>query len=332
MRVLFLTTVAEDSGIHVLSEDIAGELQKKGIKVDIDRGKGKYDLIHIHNALPGNLAYAKIFFPKTPIVYSTNMTQDELMGLVPDFLIGLAKHYLNFFYSQCNAIICCSPKIAKKMKETPFRNNCFYYPNPINVKKFSFDKKKRETFRKKFGLQKKTVLSVGSIQKRKGIFEFAETAERLKQFDFVWAGNIPNVPTLEGRKRIEKIMENKNNNIKFLGFLNREEIVEAYCGCDLFVFPTHAETFGLVIAEAAAVGLPVLIRKLPEFKMFEEFAEMFSTQEEMERKMKKILDCREFYETKKKQSLEHSKKFDLEKYCDWLIGFYNGVLEKKKKE
>lgn len=43
----------------------------------------------------------------------------------------------------------------------------------------------------------------------------------------------------------------------FLGALHGEELASAYASADLFVFPSRTDTFGLVIIEAMASGLPV---------------------------------------------------------------------------
>ncbi len=43
----------------------------------------------------------------------------------------------------------------------------------------------------------------------------------------------------------------------FLGSLAGEELASAYCAADCFVFPSRTDTFGLVVIEALACGLPV---------------------------------------------------------------------------
>jgi glycosyltransferase involved in cell wall biosynthesis len=44
----------------------------------------------------------------------------------------------------------------------------------------------------------------------------------------------------------------------FTGYLQGEDLSQAYASADLFVFPSATETFGIVILEAMASGLPVV--------------------------------------------------------------------------
>ena len=43
------------------------------------------------------------------------------------------------------------------------------------------------------------------------------------------------------------------------------DVINAYNGADVFFMPSYAETFGLVILEALACGVPVVARDIPEF-------------------------------------------------------------------
>jgi glycosyltransferase involved in cell wall biosynthesis len=42
-----------------------------------------------------------------------------------------------------------------------------------------------------------------------------------------------------------------------LGLLSDGEVTQAYSIADVFVFPSHSESFGISIVEAAAAGLPI---------------------------------------------------------------------------
>ena len=45
----------------------------------------------------------------------------------------------------------------------------------------------------------------------------------------------------------------------FTGYLNGTELARAYASSDIFVFPSTTDTFGNVIIEAQAAGLPVIV-------------------------------------------------------------------------
>jgi glycosyltransferase involved in cell wall biosynthesis len=45
----------------------------------------------------------------------------------------------------------------------------------------------------------------------------------------------------------------------FTGYLTGEELAHAYASADIFVFPSISDTFGNVVIEAQASGLPVIV-------------------------------------------------------------------------
>jgi len=57
-------------------------------------------------------------------------------------------------------------------------------------------------------------------------------------------------PSLDG-------IRDKYPEANYLGVLDREELAKVYASADVFVFPSKTDTFGLVLLEAMACGLPV---------------------------------------------------------------------------
>ncbi|MGO9393766.1 MAG: glycosyltransferase [Desulfobaccales bacterium] len=45
----------------------------------------------------------------------------------------------------------------------------------------------------------------------------------------------------------------------FTGYLAGEDLAQVYASCDLFVFPSTTDTFGNVVLEAQASGIPVVV-------------------------------------------------------------------------
>lgn len=50
----------------------------------------------------------------------------------------------------------------------------------------------------------------------------------------------------------------ETKNIRTIGRLSEKELVKAYNLCDIFLFPSRLEGFGLTVAEAMACGKPVV--------------------------------------------------------------------------
>jgi glycosyltransferase involved in cell wall biosynthesis len=65
---------------------------------------------------------------------------------------------------------------------------------------------------------------------------------------------VGNGPYLEEMKSSMKDLP-----VTFTGFLTGEDLAQAYASSDLFVFPSTTDTFGNVVLEAQASGLPVIV-------------------------------------------------------------------------
>lgn len=48
----------------------------------------------------------------------------------------------------------------------------------------------------------------------------------------------------------------------FTGYLTGEDLAAVYASCDLFLFPSTTDTFGNVVLEAQASGIPVIVSDL----------------------------------------------------------------------
>jgi glycosyltransferase involved in cell wall biosynthesis len=52
------------------------------------------------------------------------------------------------------------------------------------------------------------------------------------------------------------------NHVTVVGLVSRDVLLEAYAACDVFVLPSHYESFGLAIVEAMAAGKPVVSSRI----------------------------------------------------------------------
>jgi len=95
------------------------------------------------------------------------------------------------------------------------------------------------------GRVKPMLLSVGRVSSEKGLASLVEFDPDV--YDLVIVGNGPYM------SRAQELLPWAH----FLGYKSGQELVDLYHQADVFVFPSQADTFGLVIIEAMAQGTPV---------------------------------------------------------------------------
>ena len=69
--------------------------------------------------------------------------------------------------------------------------------------------------------------------------------------------DVPGSKLVCGAGPSEESLRARYPNVHWLGFLPRHELAKVYATADVFVFPSRSETFGRVMLEAMACGVPV---------------------------------------------------------------------------
>jgi glycosyltransferase involved in cell wall biosynthesis len=118
---------------------------------------------------------------------------------------------------------------------------------------------------RKFGINRPFVLTVGDLQPRKNhlgllqAFEDVLRAEPKLPHDLVFVGKetwySPELHRAVDRSALR-------DRVHFTGFVEDADLVQFYGACDLFVFPSFYEGFGLPILEAMACGRAVACSRL----------------------------------------------------------------------
>jgi len=118
----------------------------------------------------------------------------------------------------------------------------------------------RSDLRKQWGLNDGTVVFVfsGKFIDKKRPMDFVRAihlAER--RFSKLQALMIGDGPL---RATCEEFAQSHSAQVRFTGFLNQSQIPAAYAACDALVLPSDGgETWGLVVNEAMACGLPAIV-------------------------------------------------------------------------
>jgi glycosyltransferase involved in cell wall biosynthesis len=94
------------------------------------------------------------------------------------------------------------------------------------------------------GLPRPIALFVGRVSYEKNILAFLTTP-------------LPGTKVVCGVGPVERALKAAHPQVHWIGILPRERLARLYAAADVFVFPSHADTFGLVMVEAMACGTPV---------------------------------------------------------------------------
>jgi glycosyltransferase involved in cell wall biosynthesis len=219
------------------------------------------DFTHLHAATPGPMGLAALAAArllKLPLFatyhtaipqYAEHLTGDA--GLV-DFL----WRYLLWFYEQADCIFVPSQSTAEELAEKGIRpDKLRVTPRGVDLKHFHPSKRNGYLEAHHNISEGLKLLYVGRVSKEKNLPLLARTFKSLSQ----QSPDLKLIVVGEGPYYAEMQQELSGTRAVFTGYLTGEDLAAVYASCDLFLFPSTTDTFGNVVLEAQASGLPVIV-------------------------------------------------------------------------
>ncbi|HST70703.1 MAG TPA: glycosyltransferase [Solirubrobacterales bacterium] len=214
--------------------------------------EGAYDLVHV--TAPGPAGIAATLMSRitgVPLIasYHTEIATYAGMRSKDGTLEALTRAGLGAFYSAPGAVLSPSPSADASviaLGADPARVG--RWERGVDLDRFDPGKAEPDAFPGEI-----KVLYAGRLTREKGVDLLAESFlrahERDRRLHLLLAGGGPE----EGELR-----ERLGDRATFLGWLSGEELPRAYASADAFLFCSSTDTYGQVILEAAASGLPVV--------------------------------------------------------------------------
>jgi glycosyltransferase involved in cell wall biosynthesis len=143
---------------------------------------------------------------------------------------------LRAFHRPSHAVMAATPALASELRLRGFRNvvlwsrgvdTALFHPRAVDL-----------------CLPQPVYLSVGRVAVEKNLEAFLDL-------------DLPGTKLVVGDGPARAALEQKYPKAVFLGARHGEELAEIYAAAGIFVFPSKTDTFGLVLLEALASGLPV---------------------------------------------------------------------------
>lgn len=318
-------------GVHTAYLEIARAIQKQpGIKLLVN-SKKPADIIHIHSTGPYGLA--KLLKRKGKKVVSAHIVPNSLV----DAVVGgrglklLAKPYLKSFYKKADLVLAPSAAVAKELERDMKISGVKVFFNYIDTTNYHRTAKDRKKARAELGIKDKqfVVIGNGQVQPLKRFDLFIDLASQNPEIRFFWVGGIPFKAIGAELAKMKRLIKSVPDNLTVTGVVELEDVKKYYHAGDLFVSTSKQETFGVAILEAAASGLPIVIRNIPDFDdTFKPDAALANNDQEFDEQIKKFANMSSAeYQKWVRKSAKIANRFDSQTAAQQLVKYYRELLK-----
>lgn len=272
--MILLSVYLYTGGLRIVQRSGVGQailhqkkiLEKAGIEVDTHLS-GNTTVVHINTVFPDSVLVALwAHWHKVKVVYFAHSTMEDFKCSFrgSNLFAKLFKKWIIFCYGLGDVVLTPTEYSKKLLEKYGLHKNIYSISNGVEIEKFCPDVERKKIFRKKYQLSESeaVVISVGHMIERKGILDYIDLARQFPDVHFFWFGHTSSwmIP-----KKVHDVIKKAPSNLIFTGYIEQEELKNAYCGADLFAFLSKEETEGIVVLEALASKIPVLLRDIPVY-------------------------------------------------------------------
>ncbi len=237
--------------------------------IDKEIRSRKLDILHVHH--PFHIGKLALFAKKklgTPLIFTYHTRYADYARSYVPFLPKLivryvVTHLMRRFMNQCSAITVANESLKLEVIRSGVTVPVYIVPPGIDT--HAFVSGNRSATRKRLGLRASDVvlLYVGRLAKEKNIYFLLQAFTRIAKINpritLLLCGNGLEV------ERIRSFTKRKHLDSRVVLTLHEtpKTIRDIYAAADVFVYASQTETYGRVIVEAMAAGLPVVALRGP---------------------------------------------------------------------
>lgn len=316
-------------GGSVNTKAFAGTAWQWSVSVDTDAidevfSREKFDLLHFHEPWVPVWSRQLVQRSKSANVatmhgrFMDTMTAKTLTTVITPYTKPMIKYF--------DAFTAVSDAAAEYFRTLSARSITMV-PNGIDVKKYQ---------RKPKGLtpdkRHQTILYIGRLEHRKGVSyllkAYAELARENPRLRLILAGTGPDEDKLR-----RYVHEFGLPRVKFTGYVSEDEKIRLLHSADLFCSPAHyGESFGIVLLEAIAAGVPIVAGDNVGYQSVLEHAGAISLVNpkdtiDFSRRLQLMLNETDIRSLWQRWAKKHVKQFVYPKIVDRYEAVYKQALE-----
>jgi glycosyltransferase involved in cell wall biosynthesis/predicted metal-dependent phosphoesterase TrpH len=214
--------------------------------------EGRFDLVHLTAPGPANVMAAltaRILEMPAMGSYHTELGAYAGLRSGTERMRQVMDSAMAAFYGQCLNVLSPSPQTDESLRALGLGDERIArWERGVDISRFDPARRDAGAFPGEI-----KILYAGRLTKEKGVDLLAESFLAARAIDprlhLLLAGGGPEEDVL--RERL-------GDKATFLGWLAGDELPRAYASADIFLFCSRTDTFGQVIVEAGASGLPVV--------------------------------------------------------------------------
>lgn len=217
------------------------------------------DLVHV--ATEGPLGLAALWAGKRLGIPVTTGYHTQFHDFSRHFGLGILAAplmaYFKWFHNTSKATCVPSKKTYNDLQSLGFKR-LYEVGRGVDLERFN-PRHRSEQLRAEWGAhnQHTVLVMVSRLSPEKGVDLVIKSFKALQREQLQRAVKLLIVGDGPDRARLEALAEDSKDDIVFAGSKTGEALSQHYASGDVFVFASQVETFGNVVVEAMASGLPV---------------------------------------------------------------------------
>lgn len=324
------TFTVQGHGVHTAFLEMTRALSMQpDVDIIINKFRRGADITHIHTFGPYSLLHL-LFGPGKKVV-SVHVVPDSLIGSIigAKQLYHIARRYMKFFYNKADLLLAVSGTVENTLRsQLGVTKPIALLYNTVDTKMYATTPADKAAARTALNIAQDAhvIITSAQIQPRKRFDIFCKTAKALPDSHFIWIGGMPFKHFGADYKAMQQLRDDCPPNVCVTGVIDHPNVKQYLQAADVFFLPSEQENHPMAVIEAAATGLPIVVRDIPEYNDTFKKDVLRGTNDTFAAIIRRLFADDAFKKTAIKGAASIAKRFDSQASGKQLLAMYKTLL------